>query len=376
MLKLPKGTPMKILRDLVVRPLWLVVITGVIAGTLAGVLVKLGNPPNTGICIVCFIRDIAGGIGLIRIGAFQYIRPQIAGMVLGALLAAVVFKEFKPRTGSAPVIRFFLGMFAAIGAMVFLGCPWRALLRLSGGDWTAIAGVAGLIIGAALGTLFIRQGFAMGESRPASKIVGLIMPAAMIVLVLLIVFKPQFGRDPLGDPFGPVFTSMNGFAAMRINLWIGLVAGMIIGFLAQRSRFCTVGAVKNLILDRSPVLLWGVAAFVVSAFVVNCVFGQFHPGFDNQQFAHNNYLWNFLGMALAGLAFVLGGGCPGRQLFLCGEGDGDAAVFVLGMFAGVTVAHTFFLASTLKGPSLYGPYAVIIGLVFCVLVALTMKKSS
>lgn len=365
---------MKITPNLVVRPIWLVVITGVIAGALAGILVKLGNPPNTGICIVCFIRDIAGGIGLIRIGMFQYIRPQIAGMVLGALLAAVLFKEFKPRTGSAPVIRFCLGMFAAIGAIVFLGCPWRALLRLSGGDWTAIAGVTGLIAGAALGTLFIRQGFTMGESKPAAKIVGMIIPGAMVGLLLLVMFKPQFGRDASGVPYGPVFTSINGFAAMRTNLWIGLAAGMIIGFLAQRSRFCTVGAIKKLLLDRDPMLLWGITAFVVSAFAVNCVCGQFHPGFDNQQFAHNNYLWNFLGMALSGLAFVLGGGCPGRQLFLCGEGDGDAAVFVLGMFAGVTVAHTFFLASTLKGPSLYGPYAVIIGLVFCVLVAMTMKK--
>jgi len=42
-------------------------------------------------------------------------------------------------------------------------------------------------------------------------------------------------------------------------------------------------------------------------------------------------VWNFAGMVLAGLAFALAGGCPGRQLFLSGEGDGDAAVFVLGM---------------------------------------------
>ena len=34
-----------------------------------------------------------------------------------------------------------------IGALVFLGCPWRALLRLAGGDWNAIVGIIGLIIG-------------------------------------------------------------------------------------------------------------------------------------------------------------------------------------------------------------------------------------
>jgi hypothetical protein len=36
-------------------------------------------------------------------------------------------------------------------------------------------------------------------------------------------------------------------------------------------------------------------------------------------------------MFLAGLAFCLAGGCPGRQLILSGEGDADAGVFVMGM---------------------------------------------
>ena len=49
-------------------------------------------------------------------------------------------------------------------------------------------------------------------------------------------------------------------------------------------------------------------------------------------------IWNFLGMALSGLAFALAGGCPGRQLFLSGEGDGDAGVFVLGMVTGAGLA--------------------------------------
>ena len=54
------------------------------------------------------------------------------------------------------------------------------------------------------------------------------------------------------------------------------------------------------------------------------------PGFAGSAVAHTMHVWNFLGMALAGLAFALAGGCPGRQLFLAGEGDGDAAVFVTG----------------------------------------------
>ena len=52
---------------------WLVVGTGLLIGVLAAVLVKLGNPGNMGFCIACFIRDIAGALGLHRAAIVQYI---------------------------------------------------------------------------------------------------------------------------------------------------------------------------------------------------------------------------------------------------------------------------------------------------------------
>jgi hypothetical protein len=81
----------------------------------------------------------------------QYIRPEIIGFVLGALVAALLFREFKARAASAPIVRFVLGAFAMIGALAFLGCPGRTLLRLSGGDLNAILGLAGLTTGIAIG---------------------------------------------------------------------------------------------------------------------------------------------------------------------------------------------------------------------------------
>jgi YedE family putative selenium metabolism protein len=102
--------------------------------------------------------------------------------------------------------------------------------------------------------------------------------------------------------------------------------------------------------------------------------GQFHPGFENQPVSHTNWLWNFGGMALAGLAFILAGGCPGRQLFLSGEGDGDAAVFSLGMIVGAGFAHNFSLASSPTGPGAYGPAIVVIGLVVCAAIGLVFRE--
>jgi len=113
---------------------WGIISVGGFIGVLAPLLQKLGNPGNMGVCVACFQRDIAGALGLHRAAVVQYMRPEIIGFVLGSLIAAYAFREFRPRAGSAPIVRFVLGAFAMIGALVFLGCPWRALLRFAGGD--------------------------------------------------------------------------------------------------------------------------------------------------------------------------------------------------------------------------------------------------
>jgi YedE family putative selenium metabolism protein len=138
--------------------------------------------------------------------------------------------------------------------------------------------------------------------------------------------------------------------------------------MAQKSRFCTVGALRDLIMLRDGHLFSGVAAFLVSAFAVNLLLGQFKPGFEGQPVAHMNHLWNFIGMALSGLAFTLAGGCPGRQFIMSGEGDGDASIFVLGMLVGAGFAHNFALASSGAGVTANGMTATVIGLVFCLAV--------
>ena len=353
---------------------WGPILTGGIIGVLAPVLVKLGNPGNMGVCMVCFSRDIAGALGLQHAATVQYIRPEIIGGLLGAFVAAMAFREFKPRTGSAPLVRFLLGMLATFGALVFLGCPWRAYLRLAGGDWNAIFGIIGLVVGIIIGILFLRRGFSLGRNHAAPKALGWVMPTVMVTLLVLLIVAPEFGRDASGNPTGPIFFSKTGPGSQHALLIISLAVGLVIGFLAQRSRFCTVGAVRDVILLRDNHLLNGILAFVIVAFVTNLALGQFHPGFTGQPIAHTDGVWNFGGMVLAGLAFTLAGGCPGRQLFLTGEGDGDAAMFVTGMVVGAGFAHNFSIASSPAGTGAYGPLAVIIGLVVCSVIGLTMRE--
>ena len=111
-----------------------IVLAGGVIGLIAAILVFFGNPANMGFCIACFLRDTTGALGLHSAAAVQYIRPEIIGLVLGACIISLAKKEFRPRGGSAPVTRFTLGAFVMIGCLMFLGCPFRMILRLAGGD--------------------------------------------------------------------------------------------------------------------------------------------------------------------------------------------------------------------------------------------------
>ena len=362
---------MKGIKNIFAGP-WGIVGVGIVIGILAPMLQKLGNPGNMGVCVACFERDIAGALGLHRADVVQYIRPEIIGFVLGSLAAAYLFKEFRPRLGSAPIVRFVLGAFAMIGALVFLGCPWRAALRLAGGDGNAILGLLGLISGIWIGTLFLKGGFNLGRTQKTHQTAGWMLPLFMIGLLSLMIVFPQVTGEAKS---GVLFYSLKGPGSMHAPLALSLIIGLLIGFLAQRSRFCTMGAIRDFILFRQMHLLSGFIALIVTALVVNFVLGQFKPGFEGQPVAHTMHLWNFLGMTLSGLAFCLAGGCPGRQLFLAGEGDGDAAVFVLGMIVGAGFAHNFGLASSAAGVGPYGIPAVVIGFAVCLFIGLTMRKN-
>ena len=350
---------------------WGIIGVGAFIGIFAPLLQKWGNPGNMGICVACFERDIAGALGLHRAAVVQYMRPEIIGFVLGSLVAAYIFKEFRPRTGSAPIVRFVLGVFAMIGALVFLGCPWRALLRFSAGDGNAIFGLLGLIAGIWIGTFFLKGGYNLGRTEKTYTSVGWLLPLTMLGFFILMLVFPQVTGQAKS---GVLFYSLKGPGSMHAPLIVSLSIGLLIGFLAQRSRFCTMGAFRDLILFRQTHLFSGLVALVVFAFIANLILGQFHPGFVKQPVAHTRGMWNFGGMVLAGLAFCLAGGCPGRQLFLAGEGDGDAAVFVLGMIVGAGFSHHFGLASSPKGIGTHGIAAVIIGLLVCLFIGFTMRK--
>lgn len=227
-----------------------VIVAGAIVGALSIILVATGNPGNMGICVACFIRDIAGALGLHRAPIVQYIRPEIPGFIIGSMIAAMAAGEFKTRGGSSPLLRFVLGFFVMIASLVFLGCPLRMVLRLAGGDLNALLGIAGFAFGIWIGTLFLKRGFTLGRSTAMHKGNGAVMPLISIALIALLVAAPAF-----------IFFSETGPGSMHAPLILALLAGIIVGVVAQRSRLCLAGGIRDLILIRDPHLFNGFVAY-------------------------------------------------------------------------------------------------------------------
>ena len=337
-----------------------IVLAGLITGAIAVALTRLGNPANMGFCIACFLRDISGALGLHQAAAVQYIRPEIPGLVLGSLAAALIKKEFAPRGGSAPVTRFILGFFVMIGCLMFLGCPFRMILRLAGGDGNALLGFAGFAAGILVGVFFLNRGYSLKRTYKQPAAEGSALPVIMAVLLALLLAAPAFIH----------FTEAGGGpGGQHAAVWVSLAAGLAVGALAQRTRLCMVGGIRDLILFREPKLILGFAAIFAAALAGNLALGSFTPGFAGQPVAHTDGLWNALGMFLTGYGCVLLGGCPLRQLVLSGEGNADSTAAVLGLIAGAAFAHNFGLAASAAGPSGAGKIAVVIGIVVVSVIA-------
>ncbi len=339
-----------------------IIISGSVVGAIAVLLVYLGNPANMGFCIACFVRDIAGGLGLHRAGVVQYLRPEVMGLVLGAFIMATKNKEFQAKGGSSPTTRFVLSVVVMIGALVFLGCPLRMILRLGGGDLNAIFAIAGFVAGIFVGVFFLDKGFNLQRNYKQPKYDGYVFPALNVGLFILLLAAPAF-----------LFFSESGPGAARAPIWIALAAGLIVGGLSQKSRLCMVGGTRDMILFKDNYLFLGFLSILVVSFILNMAFGFFDLGFEGQPVAHTNGLWNFLGMTLVGWASVLLGGCPLRQLILAGEGNSDSAVSVFGMLVGGAIAHNFGLAASPAGPTLNGQIAV--GICALILLAISWKNS-
>ena len=349
------------LRD---RHFWVVLVAGGGLGLLGALLAVWGNPENSGICVSCFIENSSGALGLHSNDRMAYLRPELIGFVLGSIACSIGFREFQSRGGSAPLARLVSGIFLIVGSAVFIGCPIKLFLRLTAGDLTAVVGFLGLIVGVWIGLQGLARGIDLGRAEQAKGATGFLVPLMFVLLLVFLLVRPAF-----------IVFSERGSAAQHAPLFISLGVGLLLGALAQRSRFCVTGSVRDSLLmgSRSP-LFWGFFSFFGAALVTNLAFGRFTFGLYGQPGAHLEHLWSFLGMLLVGWVSVLIGGCPFRQLIKAGEGDADAGLAVVGMLIGGGLVQSWGVAATAAGVSMPGKVSVLIGLAFVLAISLLFRE--
>lgn len=335
---------------------------GLSLGFVAIMLAFFGNPANMAICVACFIRDTAGAMKLHSAAPVQYVRPEIAGIVLGAAGISFFRKERQSVAGSSPATRFILGMIMVIGALIFLGCPLRLVLRMAGGDLNAYVGLIGFVAGILTGIVALKQGFFLGKAKQTNQTSSFILPIFLLAILILSVTTSL------------LVTSSEGPGSMHAPVAIALLGGLIFGITSQILRLCFSGSIRDALLIKNYDKLLIVGLFFTIVLIYNLASGNFNLSFANQPIAHTEHLWNILGMYIVGLAGVLLGGCPLRQLILAGQGSSDATIVIFGMFFGGAIAHNFNLASSGNGTTPEGRIATIICIFILLLIALTNRK--
>jgi YedE family putative selenium metabolism protein len=315
-----------------------------------------------GICGACFLRDLTGALRMIE--KPRVFRPEVSGLMIGALAWVLARRRFAARSGSFATTRFFFGLWMGIGSLVFLGCPFRMLQRIGGGDVNAAFGAIGFVGGVGLGHFFERKGYTVGRTEIVKAPIGLLGPAAAVILLFL------FVRGLLAGP-GPGSTEPPPHAPWLLALGIATAAGAAL----SATGFCAVSAARQIFLKRKRMLV--AAVLLVAGYAaVALATGGFKGGSGGQPIAHADTLWNILPMVLVGLTGVLAGGCPVRQMVMAGEGNGDAFVTAAGLAAGGAIAHNLGMVSSPEGPTEAGKWATGIGLGLAVAyaVAMTAKR--
>lgn len=300
---------------------------GLIAGIGAVALAITGNPKNMAFCIACFIRDTAGAMHFQNAPVVQYFRPEIVGIILGSFALSLYKKEYRSTGGSAPAIRFVLGIIMVVCALVFLGCPLRMVLRMAAGDISAYIGLIGFLGGVYTGTVFLKKGFSLGRAYTIKKESGYALPFIVSFAFIIFLIAPALFAF-----------SEKGPGSMHAPIILSLIVGLIFGAIAQKTRMCFAGSVRDIFLLKDFSLMSIIAGLFVAMFIYNVATHNFAiVAFG--PVAHAQTLWNILSMYAVGFAAVLLGGCPLRQLVIAGSGSSDSVFTVVGMFIGGALAH-------------------------------------
>lgn len=339
--------------------------TGIIFALIIFSLTFYGNPKNMGVCVGCFIRDTSGAVNLHNAKGFQYIRPEVIGIILGSFVVSLLVRE-KFSVHLYPFTYFFGGVFTMIGVLIFLGCTVRVFVRLGGGDLNAVFGLLGMIAGIGTGTFFIKKGFSLPEKEKTfdSKTYIYVIPVISVILFLLLILRPGF-----------ISFSDSGIGAQHAPVILALIGGVLIGVLANYFDLGFNSGFRNLLTGKkeNPQILFPLS-IVIFLILLNFLTKNLNLGFNNQPAAHSFQLWNFLGLFIVGWIGALLQGCPLQQLVKSSKGNLNSVFFVTGMFLGAGFLHRINGVSSPKTVPFNGKVSLIIGLIFILFISFYYSK--
>ncbi len=133
---------------------------------------------------------------------------------------------------------------------------------------------------------------------------------------------------------------------VRTVLWAGFLLGLLFGAVAQRTHFCTMGALADVFTmrDTTRLRMW-VLAIGVATLGFNTMAALGWVDAADTVYARHELIWlsNIVGGALFGFGMVLASGCGGKTLVRIGGGSLKALVVfcVLGLTSYATLRGLF-----------------------------------
>jgi len=173
---------------------------------------------------------------------------------------------------------------------------------------------------------------------------------------------------------GTLLASKAGGGSFHARADVSLIAGIALGAICQRSRFCITGSLRDAMLTRTFWPAIGVTAALLGALILNVFTDQLSVGYYDQPGAHLEWIWSATGMILVGIVSVYVGGCPFRQIVRAGEGDLDALTVVAGMVLGAAVVQNWNLGASSAGVPANGRVAVLLGMAAVLGLAFSWKE--
>jgi uncharacterized membrane protein YedE/YeeE len=139
---------------------------------------------------------------------------------------------------------------------------------------------------------------------------------------------------------------------------VSLGVGLIVGYLGQRSRMCSIGGLRDYVLVRDTALLKGAGALLLGAwlsFGVLRFFGGSAANGRSGLIANGTapshvtaYVAILGGAILLGFFATLSGACPLRQHVLAGQGRIGAWWFLAGFYL-MAIVYTSWVQPSIGG---------------------------